>query len=117
MKVTFFLTLLVDVWLFHLFESFRVRFEPYPGRLVHAHASKEVDFCENGPMDRKSVKSCATVAHMRQKLNKSCSNDLSQVASQADRRTGYGLAKRTKLMSNHTMSGGAGGAVGSGADA
>jgi hypothetical protein len=51
------------------------------------------------------VQFSATDADMRQKLNKSCSNGLSQVASQASRRTGYDSAKRTKLMSNHNYSG------------
>ncbi len=60
-------SLLAQTSFFIGFEPFHVRFEPYPGPVVHALASREVDFCEHGPMDRKSVKSCATVAFMRQK--------------------------------------------------
>ncbi|EFH86635.1 hypothetical protein Krac_7943 [Ktedonobacter racemifer DSM 44963] len=54
-KVTSVLTLPVYSLLFHAFEPFCVRYEPYPDRLAHTHASREAYFWENGPTDRKSV--------------------------------------------------------------
>ena len=44
------------------FEPYIVRFEPITVLVVHVEANKMAHFCMNGPMDRNSVKNCATVA-------------------------------------------------------
>src|SRR5713101_5001584 len=95
-------SLLARTTFFIGFDAFRVRLEPYAGPGVHALASREVDFCETGPLDRNSVKSCATVVNMRQKQNTIVFRRGSQLACKANCWTGYMAPARTRLMSNHS---------------
>src|SRR5450755_3792300 len=88
---------------FRCFDPYLVRFEPIPVLVVHTEASREMNFCTNGPMDRKSVKNCATVADMCQKPDNTAFRCSSRLASQANYWTRYASSERTKRLSNHTL--------------
>src|SRR5690348_16071452 len=83
------------------FEPYTVRFEPIAVLVVHTKTNKMTHFYMNGPMDKNSVKNCATVAYMRQKLVNITYRDGSQLALQANGWTPYASAVRTFRLSNH----------------
>ena len=51
------------------FKLYPVRFEPILVLVVHLGTNKMAHLCMDGPMNRNSVKNCATVTFMRQKLD------------------------------------------------
>src|SRR5260370_31969459 len=87
---------------FRCFDPYPVRFYPYLVHLVHHRAGKKVDFCKHGPMDRNSVKNCATVTLMRQKLDNTIFRCGTQLAWEATRWTGYASAIWSFRLANHS---------------
>src|SRR5450755_2284509 len=88
--------------LFGRFLPYPVQFEPICVLLVHAKTSEKTNFCTNGPMDTISVKSCATVADMRQNLDATIFRAGFRQALQANCWTGYASPARTFSVANHT---------------
>src|SRR5450755_32587 len=88
--------------LFGRFLPYPVQFEPICVLLVHAKTSEKTNFCTNGPMDTISVKSCATVADMRQNLDATILRAGFRQALQANCGTGYASPARTFSVANHT---------------
>src|SRR5450755_4705195 len=89
--------------LFGRFLPYPVQFEPICVLLVHAKTSEKTNFCTNGPMDTISVKSCATVADMRQNLDATIFRAGFRQALQANCWTGYASRARTFSVANHTV--------------
>src|SRR5450755_848788 len=89
--------------LFGRFLPYPVQFEPICVLLVHAKTSEKTNFCTNGPMDTISVKSCATVADMRQNLDATIFRAGFRQALQANCWTGYASPARTFSVANHTV--------------
>jgi hypothetical protein len=98
-------SLLVQTSFFIGFEPFRVRFKPYPVLVVQTDAHKDAFFRATGPMVTISVKSCATVADMRQNQDNIAFRRGSQLALQANCWTGYASPERTNRLSNHKIKG------------
>ena len=88
---------------FRCFDPYPVRFYPYLVHVVHHRTGKKVDFCKHGPMDRNSVKNCATVTLMRQKLDNTIFRCGSQLAWEATRWTGYASAIWSFRLANHIV--------------
>ena len=86
---------------FECFEPYPVRFDAIRVLIVQSEASKTAYLRTDGPMDMISVKNCATVADMRQKLVSITFRDGSQLALQADDWTLYASAARTFRLANH----------------
>jgi len=87
---------------FRCFDPYPDRFYPYLVHVVHHRAGKKGDFCKHGPMDRNSVKNCATVTLMRRKLDNTIFRCGSHLAWEATRWTGYASAIWSFRLANHT---------------
>src|SRR5256885_976408 len=80
---------------FECFEPYPVRFDAITVLIVQSEASKTAYLRTDGPMDIISVKNCATVANMRQKLDHTTFRCGAQLALQANCWTGYVSPART----------------------
>src|SRR5512135_906315 len=85
------------------FLPYPVRFDAIAVLIVHTETNRKAHFCMSGPMDTISVKSCAIVADMRQKLDNTAFRRGSQLALQANCWTGYASLERTNRLANHII--------------
>jgi hypothetical protein len=83
------------------FKPYPVWFEPIPVLVVHPGTNKMAHLCMDGPMDKNSVKNCATVTLMRQNLDNTIFRCGSQLAWEATRWTRYASAIWSFRLANH----------------